>query len=194
MGTAPKLILCIVLLCYPLLCFSQKDLFSTQIDITAGTSRILRQDQPGIGFSSDVKCVYQLMGNIYVDAGLGTTYFNSQPLTASPELLNTSHTATALYIPAGIGFNMEDDRAGIICGIDELTAIYPQLSHNLLNQTKIVLGLSPEFGFNFKIGRANQKGFNLGLIGKLQLLQSPLTKEGPGLKYGFFGIGTLITF
>jgi hypothetical protein len=141
-----------------------------------------------------VKCAYQLTGNLYVDAGFGTTYFNSQQLTASAELLNTNHTATAIYIPAGIGFNMEDDRAGIICGIDELTAVYPQLSHNLFSQTKIVLGLAPEFGFNFKVGRANQKGFNLGLIGKLQLLQSPMAKAGPGLKYSFFGIGTLISF
>lgn len=168
-------------------------LLATQFNLSAGTGRISRADKPVLSVSGEVKGMYNLTGAIYLSSGGGFTSLHSHEKVAVGEE-SQERDAWLFYFPSGIGFTMGDDHASIITGLDFLPGFYLGQTPEPNNVRRLAVGLGPEFGFLFRAGPRYSKGLLIGMVGKLQFMQSPNVDEGSALRYTYGSLGLVIRF
>lgn len=164
-----------------------KYLFSPQLDIITGASRVYRGDRSGIGFSITDKGIYQLSDFFHFNAGLGITVLNSRPSgSASPD---SAHWANIIHTSVGFSFIIGDDRFQVVSTIDLLPSYYMGSSADITGPQRFAWGLSSEFGFQMRIRRY----WYVGLTGKLQVFRR-FDTNGFWPQYGLAGAGPTIRF
>lgn len=170
---------------------AQSSLFSTQLNLSMGTTQVAKGDYPQTGFSTSVKEMYLVTGAIYIEGGFCTSFLNSLQRTDG---IYHNHQATLLTAPVGVGFYMGDDRLYLNVGLDFLTGMYTNTPDEIPDPRKWVIGYMPEFGFSLKVGRYRKRGFGLGMMGRILLIQSADSGESNNPHVGFAGVGMVFRF
>jgi len=170
---------------------AQTSLFSTQLNLSMGATRVAKGDYPQTGFSTSVKEMYLVTGAIYIEGGFCTSFLNSLQKTDG---VYHAHQATLLTAPVGVGFYMGDDRLYLNFGVDFLTGIYTNTPKEIPDPRQWVIGYMPEFGFSLKVGRYHKRGFGLGMMGRILLIQSADSGESNNPHVGFAGVGIVFRF
>lgn len=170
---------------------AQTSLFSTQLNLSMGATRVTKGDYPQTGFSTSVKEMYLVTGAIYIEGGLCTSFLNSLQKTDG---VYKDHQATLLTAPVGVGFYLGDDRLYMNFGLDFLTGIYASTPKEIPDPRQWVIGYMPEFGFSLKVGRYHKRGFGLGMMGRILLIQSADSGENNNPHVGFAGVGIVFRF
>ena len=168
-------------------------ILATQVNFSAGTGRLRRNDKPLLSFSGEVKGMYQLSGAVYVSTGAGFTRLHGRSRLAQPAVPQGEHAWLAC-LPSGIGFTMGNDEASFISGLDLLPGYYFKAGPELKEQRRFCWGFGPEFGFLLRTGPRYTKGLLIGMIGKLQFMQLPDRSEGNALRYTYGGLGLMLRF
>ena len=168
-------------------------LLATQFNFSAGTGRLTRSDKPLLSGCGEVKGLYNITGGLYLSTGAGIGYLQSE-VRPEPGMEAYKREALLGYFPSGIGFSIGDDYATIITGIDVLPGFYLYEAPKGEAQRLFTYGIGPEFGFLFRVGPRNEKGLLIGMVGKLQFMQSPDLNDGPSLRYTYGGIGMVVRF
>ena len=168
-------------------------LLATQFNFSVGTGRLTRSDKPLMSGCGEVKGLYSITGALYVSTGAGISLMHSEvrPVPGSESYKRDMWLG---YFPSGIGFAIGDEYATIITGIDVLPGLFLSKEPQLESQRLFTYGIGPEFGFLFRVGPHNKKGLLIGMVGKLQFMQSPDLNDGPGLRYTYGGMGLAVRF
>lgn len=167
--------------------------FATQLNFSAGTGRVMRNDKALLSPSFEVKGMYNYTGAIYLSTGAGFTYLHSQEKVPIGEQA-PKRDALLVYLPSGVGFTMGDDNASIITGIDVLPGFYAHHAPKGDNQRVFTYGFGPELGFLFRAGPKFTKGLLIGMVGKAQFMRLADANDGARLRYTYGGLGIVVRF